>query len=127
MSKVLFCEDDATIRKLIRVALRGMPHELLLAEDGAEGLELARRERPAAIFTDLAMPRLDGYALCEAVRGDPVLRDTPVVVVTASAQRAQLDEAVRRGASATMLKPFTMEELRAAVARWAGGAGGGGP
>ncbi len=54
------------------------------------------------------------------MRADAALRDIPVVVLTASAQRAQLEEALERGATAALLKPFTMEQLRAAVARWVG-------
>jgi twitching motility two-component system response regulator PilG len=115
---ILFCEDDPGIRKLIRVALRGTSYALLFAADGVEGLALARRERPAAIFTDLAMPNLDGYGLCAAVRADPLLCATPVIVLTASVQRSQLTAAGEHGATAVMLKPFTMEELREAVQRW---------
>lgn len=124
MATILFCEDDAYIQKLIVVALRSSPHALLLARDGEEGLEIARRERPRVIFTDLSMPRMDGYALCRAVRADEALRDTPVIVLTASAQRGELEQAREHGASDVLLKPFTMEALREAVDRWSGPATG---
>lgn len=115
MATVLFCEDDPVIRKLIEVALRNSGHEILIAPDGAAGLEWARRERPAAVFTDLEMPKLNGLDLCDAIRADPELCDIPVVVLTASAQRSQIDEARGRGATDVLLKPFSVGDLRAMV------------
>lgn len=117
MATLLFCEDDRVIRKLIQVALRDLGHEVVITEDGQEGLEEARRLRPAAVFTDVSMPHMSGLELCQAIRADPQLRDTPVIVITASAQRAQLEEAARHGATDVLLKPFTIEELHATVAR----------
>ena len=56
MSKVVFCEDDPMIQKVIRAALRTEGHELHVASSGDEGLELIRRELPDVVFTDVSMP-----------------------------------------------------------------------
>jgi CheY-like chemotaxis protein len=51
MSRILFCEDDPAIHKLIRMALRNSPHEVLMAHDGAEGLAMVKAHRPAIVFS----------------------------------------------------------------------------
>lgn len=126
MAVLVFCEDDPTIVKLIRAAMRSTPHEFHVAGDGAEGLELVRRLRPAAVFTDIAMPRMDGFQLIAALHADTSLAHIPVVIVSASTQRAERDEAIRQGAVAFLPKPFGPTELRRLVeetiARGASGA-----
>jgi CheY-like chemotaxis protein len=119
VSKILFCEDDPAIHKLIRMALRNSVHEVSMAVNGREGLRLAREIRPTVIFTDVAMPDMDGFQLADAIRADPDLAATPIVFITASVQRADIDEAMRRGASRVIGKPFTVSELRDLVAEFA--------
>jgi CheY-like chemotaxis protein len=119
MSRILFCEDDPAIQKLIRMALRDSGHEVSMAVDGREGLRLAREFRPTVIFTDVAMPDMDGFQLADAIRADPELAATPIVFITASVQRADIEEALRRGASRVIGKPFTVSELRDLVAEFA--------
>ena len=121
MATLLFCEDDPTIRKLIRAALRSTTHTLLEAGDGTEGLALAERERPAVIVTDLAMPAMDGYQLLAALLNVPALAGIPVVLLTASTQRAELEEARRRGFAAVLVKPFSPADLRATIERLVAG------
>ena len=70
MSRILFCEDDVTIHKLIRMALRGSEHEVMMATDGAQGLKMAKEHRPVVVFTDVAMPVMTGFELADALR-DP--------------------------------------------------------
>ena len=65
MSRILFCEDDLTIHKLIRMALRSSPHEVTMATNGREGLKLAKELRPQVVFSDVAMPEMDGFKLAE--------------------------------------------------------------
>ncbi len=113
--KIVFVEDDPTIQKLVRAALRAAPHEVLVAADGNAGLALIRKEHPDVVFTDIAMPGMDGYEMVSSLRDDPELADIPVVFMTASVQRTQLDEARERGATDILTKPFSMSDLRAAV------------
>lgn len=116
MSRILFCEDDPAIHKLIRRALRDSPHEVLMASDGAEGLAIAKALKPTIVFSDVAMPIMDGFQLADAMRADPALASIPIVFITASIQRADLEEAVRRGALRVIAKPFTVAQLREIVA-----------
>lgn len=104
------------IQALIRAALRTAGHEVLVASDGTEGLDLIRREQPVAVFTDVSMPGIDGYQLAAQLRADPLTAHIPIVFMTASVQRSQLEEAERQGATSVLTKPFSMSELRRRVA-----------
>jgi CheY-like chemotaxis protein len=119
MSRILFCEDDLTIHKLIRMALRGSEHEVMMATDGAQGLRMAKENRPVVIFTDVAMPVMSGFQLADAVRADPDLADIPIIFITASLQRSEVDEALRHGGVKVIGKPFTIAQVRDLVAEFA--------
>ncbi len=116
MAKIVFCADDPMIRKLITAAMRGSGHDVQLAVDGEEGLALIRKMRPDLVFSDVSMPKLDGYQLGDALKGSPETAHIPLVFVTASVQRAQIAEAEQHGGSGVLPKPFTMAELRERVA-----------
>jgi CheY-like chemotaxis protein len=113
---VLFCEDDPVIQRLIQAATRSLPCEIRLASDGQQALTAIERERPAAVFTDLHMPVLDGRQLIARLRANPELASIPVVVMTASGlARAELDALLQNGATDYLVKPFGPRELRAKV------------
>ena len=118
MGRIVFCEDDPMIQKLVQAALRGSGHELHLASDGEAGLALIRSVRPDLIFSDVSMPKLDGYQLGDALKASPETAAIPLVFVTASVQRSQIAEAAMHGGSGVLPKPFTMAELRAKVAEF---------
>ena len=120
MGKIVFCEDDLTIQKLIRVALRATPHQILIASNGTDGLALIERERPHLVCTDVAMPGMDGLHLCSTIRARPDLAHIPVILISASAQRTQIEEGYAQGASDFLAKPFTMAQLREMIDRYAG-------
>ena len=116
MAKIVFCEDDPMIQKLIKTALRDSGHEVHMAADGEEGLALVRKLKPDLVFSDVSMPKLDGYQLGDALKASPETARIPLVFVTASVQRAQIAEAEAHGGAGVLPKPFTMAELRARVA-----------
>ena len=118
MSKVVFCEDDPMIRKLVRAALRSTSHEVHLAEDGKRCLALIGEVRPDVVFSDVAMPEIDGFGVADAMRAMPALAHIPIVFMTASVQREEIDECFKHGAAGHLAKPFTMSELRARVAQF---------
>src|ERR1700716_2404013 len=116
MAKIVFCEDDPMIQKLIKAAMRGSGHDVHMAVDGEEGLTLIRSVMPDLVFSDVSMPKMDGYQLGDALKASPDTASIPLVFVTASVQRAQVVEAERHGAAGVLPKPFTMAELRKRVA-----------
>jgi two-component system KDP operon response regulator KdpE len=114
VTRILFCEDDVVIQHLIRAATRALPYTVEVVADGASGLAAIERERPAAVFTDLAMPGFDGLQLIDAVHSRLELAGIPIVVMSASGlPRAELDALLRRGATDYLAKPFGPSELRA--------------
>jgi len=116
VARILFCEDNPTIRRLLEVSLRGGPHEVEIAPDGAAGLALAERWRPDLIITDISMPDMDGFALVTAVRAHPTLSAVPVLVMSATMERDKLESIVAQGANGFLTKPFSPQSLREAIA-----------
>jgi two-component system response regulator BaeR/two-component system response regulator AdeR len=109
---VLICDDEPSLRELIRVSLDG-PYSFAEADDGEKSLEIARRLRPDVIILDMMMPRLSGLEVLSEIRGDRGLAETPVIVLTA--QPSTKEEALRCGADIVMVKPFEPEQITAAV------------
>jgi len=112
LATVLICDDEPSLRELIRVSLDG-PYSFAEADDGEKSLEVARRLRPDVIILDMMMPRLSGLEVLSEIRGDRRLAETPVIVLTA--QPSTKEEALRSGADIVMVKPFEPEQITAAV------------
>jgi DNA-binding response OmpR family regulator len=112
LATVLICDDEPSLRELIRVSLDG-PYQFLEADDGEQSLELARKARPDVVILDMMMPRRSGLEVLTAMRKDKDLAETRVIVLTA--QPAARDDALREGADVVMVKPFEPEEITAAV------------
>jgi CheY-like chemotaxis protein len=118
MATVIFCEDEAIIRKMIAAMLRGSGHEVHFAADGEGGLALVDQVHPAAVFTDRWMPGLDGFALCDALKAQPALAQLPVILISASVAQDEVETAYRHGFAAVLRKPFSPTELRSLVERF---------
>src|SRR3546814_12321510 len=87
---VLVVEDDPVILRLLEVNFELEGFNVLAAHDGAEGIELARAEHPDVIISDIMMPKVSGLELVQAVKGDPDLAATPIILLSATAQSADL-------------------------------------
>ena len=112
LATVLICDDEPSLRELIRVSLDG-PYRFVEADDGEESLELARSVRPDVVILDMMMPRRSGLEVLNALRQDHELADTRVIVLTA--QPATREQALHAGADIVMVKPFEPEQIAAAV------------
>src|SRR4051794_32444245 len=97
MAKIVVCEDDPTIMKAFMATLQGSGHELFTADDGERGLELVEQERPALLVTDITMPGLTGHQLVDAIHARAELQQVQIILLSASAQRAELEEGYRHG------------------------------
>jgi len=112
LATVLICDDEPSLRELIRISLDG-PYRFVEADDGEESLQLARSVRPDVVILDMMMPRLSGLEVLTALRQEKELADTPVIVLTA--QPATREQALQEGADRVMVKPFEPEQIAAAV------------
>lgn len=115
MAKVLVVDDDDDIRFLIAYKLTSAGYDVTLAADGTRGLDAARRENPDLILLDWMMPEMSGVEVCTALRADPISQETPVILITARSQQADIERGFAAGASDYVLKPFSPSELLARV------------
>jgi two-component system KDP operon response regulator KdpE len=118
MTKLLVIEDEAPLRRALRIFLEAHEYQVVLAGSGTEGLSLAAREHPDAVILDLGLPDMDGVDVAGALRGWSTV---PVVVLSARDAEAVKVAALDAGADDYVTKPFGMNEflarLRAALRR----------
>lgn len=115
---VLVVDDHDLNRELARSILEGAGYRVVLANDGAAGIEAARRERPALVLMDLAMPVMDGYAAARALKSDPDTAGIPVVALTALAMSGDEQAAFAAGVDGYLTKPIERAALLETVARF---------
>ena len=119
--RILVVDDSSTIRRSAESMLTAEGYEVITAENGFEALSKVARHNPDLIFVDIMMPRLDGYQTCAIIKNNAQYRSTPVVMLTS--KDGLFDQARGRvvGSDLYLTKPFTKEELLAAVAQHAAG------
>jgi two-component system OmpR family response regulator len=114
--RVLVVDDAADVRNLIAAHLKRGGHKVLLAEDGAQALDIALEERPDLAIVDIMMPGMNGYVLTEKLREIPRTEDMPIIVLTARAGGADRAHAFRVGADGFIQKPFELSRLTDEIA-----------
>jgi len=115
--RVVIADADGDTRSLYREALRPLAVEVVGAADGRDALVQCFVQRPAMVITDTWLPFIDGYALCELLRRDPLTRSVPIVVITADVRTAELVAVARLGAITVLSKPVSLDALSATVER----------
>ena len=115
MATILVIDDDELVSRTLQRALKMYDYQVMTANSGIEGLQLARRHRPDLFILDIMMPGVDGYQVCRQIRGDPLLKDLPVLFLTAKAKDEDKIEGFRAGADDYLVKPFNMQELELRV------------
>ena len=117
--RILVVDDSSTIRRSAESMLKAEGYDVMTAENGFEALSIVARQKPGLIFMDIMMPRLDGYQTCAIIKNNAEYRATPVVMLTS--KDGLFDQARGRvvGSDLYLTKPFTKEELLAAVAQHA--------
>ena len=113
--RILVVDDSATIRRSAESMLTTAGYDVVTAENGFEALSKVAQHNPDLIFVDIMMPRLDGYQTCAIIKNNSQYRSTPVVMLTS--KDGLFDQARGRvvGSDLYLTKPFTKEELLAAV------------
>ncbi|MBU2489091.1 MAG: diguanylate cyclase [Proteobacteria bacterium] len=116
MAKILVIDDSRLVSHVAKTILTKQGHEVLLASEGASGLDLARAEMPDLILLDLIMPGIDGYEVCEKIKNEEAeTADIPVIMLTSKAESADKVRGLEAGASDYVTKPFDEGELVARV------------
>jgi CheY-like chemotaxis protein len=118
MTKVLYVEDndDNVYMLKMRLELLG-DFEVLTAEDGAKGCEVAVAEQPDVILMDLEMPVVDGWEATRRLRDNPQTRDIPIIALSAHALAGERDRAIAAGCDEFDTKPIEFDRLVATVQR----------
>lgn len=112
MNKVLVIDDDKAINELIRVNLEIEGYKVFSAFDGDTGFALAKQELPDIVILDVMMPDVDGYTVAKRFRENDVLKDTPIIMLTALAQMKDKAKGFELGIDDYLVKPFEQDELK---------------
>lgn len=115
MAKILAVDDQLTIRELLHVILTNHGHEVVLAEDGIDGLAKAKNQYFDLIISDINMPKMDGISLVAKVRQLEHLKYVPILMLTTESSADKKTNARVMGASGWLTKPFDSNRLSGAV------------
>jgi DNA-binding response OmpR family regulator len=109
--RVLIVDDEPNIVISLEFLLKREGFTVTVARDGEEGLAAIHAQRPDLVVLDVMMPKLDGFAVLQAVRSDPALATTRVLMLTAKGRQAEQKKGLALGADAYLSKPFSTKEL----------------
>jgi len=113
-SKILVIEDNADTRRFLQVML-SREFEVSVAQDGMEGITLARSIQPALIVLDVVMPSLNGYDTCKKLKSDPETQSIPVIFLSGKNTTTEITYGLSMGADDYLPKPFDHKELLARI------------
>ena len=113
MPTVLVVVDERDVRELVRINLELDGHQVLVARDGEEGLDVARSQHPDLVLLDVMLPKMNGLDVCRTLRRRGVL--TPIIMLTARGQEPDKVAGLELGADDYVTKPFGIRELMARV------------
>jgi two-component system, OmpR family, phosphate regulon response regulator PhoB len=108
---VLVIDDDPVILELLRVNFEIEGFDVICATDGEDGLRRAQADRPDVVISDIMMPHRDGLQLLTELKGDPATEDLPVILLSAKAQKSEVQHGIDMGADDYITKPFDPLEL----------------
>ena len=115
MKRILVIDDEEPLREMVHMALVERGFDVIEAENGAVGIDKARRELPDLILCDVNMEKVDGYRTLASLRGEPATASIPFILMTGLANNAGMRHGMELGADDYLPKPFTIDGLYAAV------------
>lgn len=116
-ARILLIDDHRTVLRLLEAILKLKGYDLLYAENGQQGMTMARQEQPDLILLDVMMPDIDGFKVCQYLKGQAETAAIPVVFLTARGAEDDLEVGRRAGAQAFLTKPFLAREVLDTVER----------
>jgi two-component system cell cycle response regulator DivK len=111
VTRILIVEDDEMNRDSLRRLLRRRGYDILVAVDGAQGVEVARAEIPDLILMDMSLPIIDGWEATRRLKASPETSSTPIVALTAHAMASDHDRALAAGCDDYDTKPIDLDRL----------------
>jgi diguanylate cyclase (GGDEF)-like protein len=115
LEKIMVVDDDVVSAELLRSTLRSAGYQIVISTAPRKALGVIETELPDLIVMDVVMPGINGFQLCQAIRGHPALQFTPLIFVTAQAETGELVKGLSVGGNDYVLKPFSPDELLARV------------
>jgi DNA-binding response OmpR family regulator len=109
--RILVVDDSPTAIMWQRMILEDEAYDVLTAEDGVEGVRVARESRPDLVLLDVVMPRMNGFDACRAMRADDITRDVPILMVTTRSEMDQVMRGFESGCNEYITKPVDRTEL----------------
>jgi two-component system alkaline phosphatase synthesis response regulator PhoP len=109
--KIMVIDDEPYIARVIKFKLEQEGYTVYSANDGVSGLEKIKQEKPDLVLLDVMMPGLSGYEVCQKIKSDNSLAQTPVVILTAKGQERDREQGLSVGASDYITKPFSPNRL----------------
>ena len=108
---IIIAEDSSTQAEMLRFILENQGYTVLHRENGKEAFNLAKKNSPSLIISDIMMPEMDGYELCAAIKADPLLQEIPVLLLTTLSSPKDLIKGLQVGADSYLVKPYEESEL----------------
>lgn len=109
--RLLLVDDEKDLVETVKFRLEANNYEVLTADDGSEGLDKAKKEKPDLIILDLMLPKMDGYKVCGLLKADVRYNKIPIILFTARAQEEDIKLCKEVGAEAYITKPFEPQVL----------------
>jgi DNA-binding response OmpR family regulator len=117
--RILIVDEEEDFVKMLRARLQIEGYEVLIAEDGTKGLQIARKERPDLIILDIMMPGMDGHAVCDMLKKSSLTWSIPIIYLTAKSSPADEVLALEKGAKYFLTKPYNppmlLEMVKSAI------------
>ena len=111
MSKILLVEDNELNRDMLSRRLKRRGYDVVIAVDGAEGIEKAQAEMPALILMDMSLPRVDGWEATRRLKSEEPTKSIPIIALTAHAMRGDREKAIEAGCDDYDTKPVDLPRL----------------
>lgn len=120
MAKVLIVDDSPSQLYALQKIVEKLGHEVVTAEDGAEGVDVATREVPDLILMDVVMPNLNGFQATRTISRDDSTSHIPIILVTTKDQETDRVWGMRQGAKGYVTKPIIEKEITAEIRKYLG-------
>ena len=113
--KILVVEDDLVTQRVLSANLKKNGYDVITTEDGQEGLNLAREEKPNLIILDVMLPKLNGYKICKMLKFDEKYKHIPIIMFTSRAEDSDKKTGMETGADTYINKPLDAKVLMAKI------------